>query len=285
MRALASQCVRRARPRCCAFATSAIGGLNGDYIHSVASEGEGPPSVHYFSSSERGGDGEAATPVSPWHDAPLFSVDHGAPFVNFITEIPRYTTAKMEIDTAARCNPIVQDEKNGAPRHYHGPIFWNYGCLPQTWEDPNVPGDAAVNGALGDNDPLDVVEIGSRALLMGSITAVKPLGCLAMLDDGELDWKLLAIGVDDPLCEQLHDVADVEALCPGVVSGVREWFRWYKTPDGKPPCAFGHGEVALGAEHARAVIAETHEHWTALVEGRADPGKLCIPSHSPLLKQ
>lgn len=20
---------------------------------------------------------------------------------------------------------------------YHGPIFWNYGCLPQTWENPN----------------------------------------------------------------------------------------------------------------------------------------------------
>jgi hypothetical protein len=20
---------------------------------------------------------------------------------------------------------------------YHGPIFWNYGLLPQTWEDPN----------------------------------------------------------------------------------------------------------------------------------------------------
>jgi len=23
------------------------------------------------------------------------------------------------------------------PSFYHGPIFWNYGLLPQTWEDPN----------------------------------------------------------------------------------------------------------------------------------------------------
>lgn len=23
-------------------------------------------------------------------------------------------------------------------RFYHGPIFWNYGLLPQTWENPNI---------------------------------------------------------------------------------------------------------------------------------------------------
>ena len=58
----------------------------------------------------------------------------------------------------------MQDEKKGKARLYHGPIFWNYGCLPQTWEDPNVKGSEHVGGAFGDNDPLDVVEIGARAL-------------------------------------------------------------------------------------------------------------------------
>ena len=47
------------------------------------------------------------------------------------------------------------------------------------------------------------------------------------------------INVDDPLAASLHNVADVEEHCPGVVSGVREWFRWYKTPDDKPINAFG----------------------------------------------
>jgi inorganic pyrophosphatase len=32
----------------------------------------------------------------------------------------------------------AQDTKKGKLRDYHGPIFWNYGCLPQTWEDPSV---------------------------------------------------------------------------------------------------------------------------------------------------
>lgn len=45
------------------------------------------------------------------------------------------------------------------------------------------------------------------------------LGVLAMIDDGELDWKLIAIKSDDPLASQLHDIDDVESKLPGVVSG------------------------------------------------------------------
>jgi len=97
----------------------------------------------------------------------------------------------------------------------------------------------------GDNDPVDVVEIGSVALAVGSVTPVKPLGVLAMIDDGELDWKIIAIAASDPLANELHDIADVEAKLPGVVSGIREWFSWYKTPDDKPINAFGFGERAL----------------------------------------
>jgi inorganic pyrophosphatase len=45
--------------------------------------------------------------------------------------------------------------------------------------------------AQGDNDPVDVVEIGSRTLEQGGVYPVKPLGVFAMIDDGELDWKVL----------------------------------------------------------------------------------------------
>lgn len=37
---------------------------------------------------------------------------------------------------------------------------------------------------------MDVVEIGSETLKMGGVYKVKPLGVLAMIDDGELDWKV-----------------------------------------------------------------------------------------------
>ena len=33
-------------------------------------------------------------------------------------------------------NPVKQDIKKGELRHYHDKIPYNYGMLPQTWEDP-----------------------------------------------------------------------------------------------------------------------------------------------------
>lgn len=62
----------------------------------------------------------------------------------------------------------------------------------------------------GDNDPVDVVEIGSATGRRGGVYKVKPLGVLAMIDDGELDWKVIAISVDDPKAGLVNDVEDVE---------------------------------------------------------------------------
>ena len=44
---------------------------------------------------------------------------------------------------------------------------------------------------------------------------VKVLGTLALIDDGETDWKVLAIDVTDPLAKSLNDIGDVEKLMPG----------------------------------------------------------------------
>lgn len=209
---------------------------------------------------------ESGNAISPWHDIPLKDEDGN---YNFVVEIPRYTKAKMEVATKEDLNPISQDMKKGKLRDYHGPIFWNYGCLPQTWENPNEEHpDLKV---FGDNDPIDVVEIGSKALEMGSVHPVKALGVIAMIDDGELDWKVLAIAVDDPLAAEYNDISDVPEE---VQSGIREWFRWYKTPDDKPLNGFGFDEKFLDAAETAKVIEETHESWKALRAGETEAGKL-----------
>merc|ERR1712190_370641 len=181
---------------------------------------------------------------------------------------------KMEVAIKEAKNPIAQDVKKGKLRDYHGPIFWNYGMLPQTWEDPSV--EHAETKCGGDCDPVDVVEIGSMVLAQGSVEPVKVLGVLAMLDEGELDWKIISIRTADPLAKSLNDIADVETECPGVISGIREWFRWYKTPDGKPLNAFGYDEKALNKAQALEVIAETHQAWKTLRDGRTEKGKLWV---------
>jgi len=214
----------------------------------------------------------SGTEVSPWHDIPLEAAEAG--YYNAVIEIPKMTRAKMEVATKEATNPIAQDVKKGKLRDYHGPIFWNYGMLPQTWEDPNEK--HAATGFSGDNDPIDVVEIGSEALAQGTVAAVKPLGVLAMIDDGELDWKLIAIASSDPLAAELNDIGDVETKMPGVISGIREWFRWYKTPDGKPLNAFGYEEKALDKKMALEVIQEGHTAWKNLREGKTASGKLWV---------
>ena len=209
--------------------------------------------------------------ISPWHDIPLKAGDG---LYNFVNEIPKYTKAKMEVATKEENNPIAQDIKKGKLRDYHGPIFWNYGCLPQTWEDPGV--EHPELKVFGDDDPVDVVEIGSNAMASGEVAPVKVLGVLAMIDDGELDWKVVAIKSDDAMASKLNDVSDVETHMPGVISGIREWFRWYKTPDDKPLNAFGFDEKCLDKKSAEEVIAETHEHYNNLKSGKTDKGKLWV---------
>jgi inorganic pyrophosphatase len=72
--------------------------------------------------------------ISAWHDVPLFA---GAGMLNFLCEIPKETAAKMELATKEANNPIKQDMKKGKLRFYPYNIHWNYGMLPQTWEDPD----------------------------------------------------------------------------------------------------------------------------------------------------
>lgn len=97
-----------------------------------------------------------------------------------------------------------------------------------------------------------------------------------MIDDGELDWKLIAINSDDTLASSLNNIDDLQKTSPEVVSGIREWFRWYKTPDGKPLNRYGLEERVLSSDEAIKVIEETNSHWKHLMAGKTDKKKLWI---------
>lgn len=197
-------------------------------------------------------------PISPLHDIPLWA-DREARIAHMVVEVPRWTNAKMEISLSEPLNPIKQDVKKGELRYvsnvfpHHGYI-WNYGALPQTWEDPRHVDPHT--RARGDNDPIDVLEVGSRVARRGDVLRVRILGALALLDEGETDWKLLAIDERDPLAERLRDVSDLEAACPGLLRASVEWFRLYKVPDGKPRNEFAFDGEAKDAAFALNVVDE-----------------------------
>uniref|UniRef100_A0A183DXP4 inorganic diphosphatase n=1 Tax=Gongylonema pulchrum TaxID=637853 RepID=A0A183DXP4_9BILA len=206
--------------------------------------------------------------ISPWHDIPLFA-DKSQHFYNMIVEIPRWTNAKMEMATKEPMSPIKQDVKKGLPRFVDN-IFpfkgyiWNYGALPQTWEDPGHTDPAT--RAKGDNDPIDVFEIGSKIQPRGAVIEVKILGVLALIDEGETDWKVVAIDRTDEKADQLNGIKDVEEHFPGLLKATYEWFRNYKIPTGKPPNQFAFNGQFKDADFARGIIRETHGFWKSLIK-------------------
>jgi len=209
--------------------------------------------------------------ISPWHDISLKACESA---YNYINEIPKGTRAKMEIATDEDCTPIKQDIKKGALRYFnYGDIPFNYGCLPQTWEDPNTKHPATQYE--GDNDPIDVVEISDEAMTMGAVEPVKVLGILAMIDEEETDWKVVALRTSHPLADKVNDIADVDVHFPGMTDKIREWFRMYKTADGKPENSFAFDGEAKDKSFAESIIMETNESYLHLLEGKiANPKNL-----------
>jgi inorganic pyrophosphatase len=202
--------------------------------------------------------------ISFWHDIPLFPVTEegeSIPFqCNFVCEIPKTTRKKYEVCTKGVGNPIKQDTKNGKLREYSkGDVWFNYGCLPRTWEDTDfVHPDV---GFPGDGDPLDACEIGARMFRTGEVRQTKVLGVICMIDEDETDWKLIVIDVEDRWAPELNSVEDVERLVPGTLDQIREWWRTYKVTDGKPLNKFGLDEKFMPKEYAMEVIVECHEAW------------------------
>jgi len=210
--------------------------------------------------------------VSPFHDIPLYHDKENA-ILNAVIEIPRWSNAKMEISKSVNLNPIIQDTKKGKLRFvnncfpHHGYI-WNYGGLPQTWEDPNMVDKET--GCIGDNDPLDVCEIGSQVCERGAVIQVKVLGALGLIDEGEADWKIICINVNDPLAAKMNDITDVETLMPGFLDSTRDWFKIYKMPTGKPANNFACDGKFYDRKFALDIIEHDFKCWENLVNGGYD---------------
>ncbi|XP_010886824.2 inorganic pyrophosphatase 2, mitochondrial [Esox lucius] len=229
--------------------------------------------------------------ISPFHDIPLVSKgdqENDVPskkqkknenevLYNMVVEVPRWSNAKMEIATKEPLNPIKQDVKKGKLRYVanvfpHKGYIWNYGALPQTWEDPNHTDQDTK--CCGDNDPLDVCDIGTPVCSPGQVIQVKVLGVLAMIDEGETDWKLIAINADDPEAPTLNSIEDVRKSRPGHLEATVDWFKKYKVPDGKPENQFAFNGQFKDKDFAEQVIKSTHEHWRALVQKQTNGGEI-----------
>uniref|UniRef100_A0A8C5WHR0 inorganic diphosphatase n=1 Tax=Leptobrachium leishanense TaxID=445787 RepID=A0A8C5WHR0_9ANUR len=174
-------------------------------------------------------------------------------------------------------NPIKQDVKKGKLRYVanvfpHKGYIWNYGAIPQTWENPAHIDENT--GFGGDNDPIDVCDIGSKVCKRGEVITIKILATLALNDEGETDRKVIAINSEDLEASLYNDIEDVRRLKPNYLESTVDWFRRYKVPDGKPENQFAFDGEFKNKAFAIAIIKSTHCQWKALVTKKTDGGEI-----------
>jgi inorganic pyrophosphatase len=106
-----------------------------------------------------------------------------------------------------------------------------------------------------DDDPIDVMVVGQRALVPGAVVRARPVGVLLMEDDGGVDEKILAVPHQKltPFYEKVHNYTDLQDL---LVERIIHFFTHYKDME---PGKWVKVEGIEGVEKARELIIEAIE--------------------------
>lgn len=146
--------------------------------------------------------------LHPWHGA---SFGNKAPqIVNGLIEIPQGTKAKYEVDKETgllKLDRVIYSS-------FHYPI--NYGFIPQT---------------LGyDGDPLDILVMCSESIQPLCLVEATVIGNMQMIDNGEVDDKIIAVASSDPAVNHIKSMNDVPAH---FIAVLKNFFEQYKVLQNK----------------------------------------------------
>ena len=146
--------------------------------------------------------------LHPWHGA---HYGNNAPqVVNALIEIPQGSRAKYEIDKETGL--LLLDRVIHSSFHY--PI--NYGFIPQT---------------LGhDGDPLDILVMCSETIQPLCLVEATVIGNMQMIDNGEMDDKIIAVAKNDPTVNHFGSISD---LPKHFIIVLRNYFENYKVLENK----------------------------------------------------
>ena len=89
----------------------------------------------------------------------------------------------------------------------------------------------------------------------GEVYSVEVLGALGLIDDGETDWKVVVIRAGTPREERLKRLEEQ-------IDAIREWFRLYKTAEGKGENEIYDGGRFLETDEALEwIVHPSHDAW------------------------
>ncbi len=122
-----------------------------------------------------------------------------------IVEIPKHSHNKYEIDK--KTGLIALDRV----AHTGQDFPFDYGFVPQTlWDD---------------GDALDVIVLTTYPLFPGVLVRVRPVALMKMVDGGDSDDKVIAVPVDDP---RWNDVHDLEHINKHTLKEMEHFYSTYK---------------------------------------------------------
>lgn len=174
----------------------------------------------------------------PWHHVEIGS---DAPQkVNGIVEIPKNCRAKYELDKDS--GMLVLDRVLYSSINYPA----NYGFIPQTYCD--------------DNDPLDILVLSQIEIVPMCIVEAKVVGVMRMLDQGEMDDKIIAVAANDM---SINHVNDIEELPAHLILELRSFFEDYKKLENKTTSV----EDFQGKEVAYEVVRQSIRDYQAKFGG------------------
>ena len=140
---------------------------------------------------------------------------------NAVIEIPAGTSKKYEYNPLKK--EFVIDTENGKERVIDFlPYPGNYGFIPSTLSKTD---------SGGDGDALDVLLI-AESLPVGTVIETLPIALLKLIDDGEMDYKVIAVPVDKN--KQIISALSYENLdtnYPQLLKIVELWFLNYNKKD------------------------------------------------------
>ncbi len=144
----------------------------------------------------------------PWHGV---HYGNSAPQkVTALIEIPEGSRSKYEVDKETGL--LMLDRVIYSSFHY--PM--NYGFIPQT---------------LGkDGDPLDILVLCSQSIRSLCLVEATVIGNMQMIDNGELDDKIIAVASNDP---SVNHYSKIEDLPQHFLLELRNFFEQYKVLENK----------------------------------------------------